>query len=240
MRKLSWLWLLTGVLFVFSGCGDDENPPAFPTAPEANAANDNSSKGIYKGVVIGSSGYVKVNIDNAGDGRISLTLSIDGTTTELATDAEYNSETGVFQGYFTGPFGSSTASVGFFVASNGNEYGFFDVEIPGHPNVCLQVIKEKSNALIRCFNGTYTGAQSGILNFVLYENEWQALARGEGETDCSLLEGTINGNTLDCDCDFDGDGEDDIAFSGTVNGNNLSGTYSSSLGSGTWSATRVF
>ncbi len=231
MRKLSCLCLLTGLLFAFSGCGDDENAPAFPTAPEANAANDNSSKGIYKGIVIGSSGYVKVNIDNAGDGQISLTLSIDGTTVQLTTSQEYNSELGIFEGYFTGPFGGGTASIGFYVADNGNDTGFFGVDIPGHPNACLISVKEKSNAQVRCFAGTYSGAASGILNFVLYQNEWIAIARGDDSTDCDLIEGTIDGNSLVCDCDFD--------FSGTLNGDNLSGTYNSPAGSGTWSASRI-
>lgn len=239
MSTKNWLLILLSAVIVFA-CGDDDSSPAFPNAPEARSENDNSSKGVYKGVLIGSSGYVKVNIDNRGDGNISLTLNIDGNTYELTTEQEYNSELGVFQGYFRGTISGNIATIGFYAMDNGRNYGFFDVSIPGHPNVCLQLIKEKSNAVVKCYAGTYSGAQSGTINFVITGDEWSAIARETGGLDCSDLSGSINGSTLVCDCDFDGDGSNDLDFTGTVSGNSLSGTYSAGDASGTWSANRIF
>lgn len=232
MRKNSWLLLLlVAATLIFSGCGDDENGPSFVNSPEARSANDASGKGIYKGVLIGSSGYVKVNMDNAGNGSISLTLNIDGTNYNLTTTQTYEPEYG-FEGTFTGSVGGGTATIGFYTNSDGTSYGFFGINIPGHPNACIQAVKEKSNALVRCFSGTISGDYTGIINFVVTGNEWTALARGEGEAECSDLEGTINGSTIVCTCD--------IEFTGTISGNNMSGTWSSpAVGSGTWSATRI-
>lgn len=240
MYRNSWFGFIIFGLVVIAGCGDDETGPSFPNAPEARSENDNSSKGIYKGVLIGSSGYVKVNIDNNGDGEISMTLNIDNATYQLTTEQRYNSSIGGFQGYFRGNVHGGQASIGFYVLNNGQEYGFFEVDIPGHPNVCFQVVKEKSNALVRCFAGTFSGSESGIINFVLIDDEWCAVARENDESGCSELEGALNGSTLVCNCDFDGNGDNDVDFTGTINGNALSGTWSAGDSSGTWNATRIF
>lgn len=240
MRKNSWLLLLVAATLIFSGCGDDENGPSFANSPEARPENDASGKGIYKGVLIGSSGYVKVNMDNAGNGSISLTLNIDGTNYNLITLQTYSPEYG-FEGNFIGLVGGDSATIGFYTNANGTSYGFFNINIPGHPNACLQLAKERSNALVRCFGGTFSGSDSGTINFLLYDDEWNALARGSGDSDCAELDGILNGNTLVCDCDFDGDGDDDLDFTGTLSGNSMSGTWSSpDGGSGNWSASRIF
>lgn len=244
MFKHSWFYVFFSAAVLVSGCGDDESAPAFPNAPEARPENDNSGKGVYKGVLIGSSGFVKLNLDNLGNGVISLTLNIDGQNYDLTTEQTYNPEVG-FQGYFRGAVGSGEASIGFWTNATGSEYGFFGVEIPGHPGACLILHKEKSNQLVRGFAGTYSGTMSGtpyngIMNFVIAGNSWTALTRTDGETECSELEGTVDGSTLVCDCDFDGDGTNDINFTGTLSGNTLSGTFSATDVSGTWSASRVF
>ncbi len=235
------LSFLPVAFLMLSGCNDDEAGPDFTNQPEARAENDDSGKGIYKGVIIGSSGYVKLNIDNEGDGNISMTLFIDGVSYELTTEQVYNPEFG-FQGYFRGTVGGSMASIGFYTLADGNSYGFFEVNIPGHPNACLQLVKEYSASLVRVFNGTFAGDQTGLINLILTSEEWEAIARETDAADCAELEGSISNNTLTCNCDVDGDGTGDVEFNGTINGNNLSGTYASSDGgiSGTWSATRVF
>ncbi|HEX6915738.1 MAG TPA: hypothetical protein VF145_10885, partial [Chitinophagaceae bacterium] len=52
------------------------------TTPDAVAAHDASSKGVYKGVVIGSSGTVVFDIMNGGN-TITAKLTIDGTVVNL-------------------------------------------------------------------------------------------------------------------------------------------------------------
>ena len=51
-------------------------------APDAVAANDNTSKGIYKGVVVGSTGTIQFDIDNAGS-TITAVMIIDGVQPPL-------------------------------------------------------------------------------------------------------------------------------------------------------------
>lgn len=238
--KISSLFLLLSLL-VYTGCGDDESGPSFVTTPEANPDNDTSGKGVYKGVLIGSSGFIKVNLDNLGDGVITLTLNLDGETYDLETEQTYNPDVG-FQGYFTGAVTGGLATVGFYTNTTGTEFGFFGIEIPGHPDVSFILVKEKSSELVRCFEGTFSGSDSGIINFLVVGDEWKALARPNGGSadDEAELDGDLNGNTLVCDCDVDGDGTDDMEFTGTINGNSMSGTWADGEGSGTWSAKRTY
>jgi hypothetical protein len=216
-----------------AGCGDDEKAPSFLTQPEARAENDNSGKGIYKGVLIGSSGHLKVDIDNSGDGSISLTLTLDDVRYNLTTEQRYNPEVG-FQGYFRGTVNGGEAQIGYFTNANGTSYGFFGVEIPGHPDVVFLIFKEKSTAVLRLYEGTFSGSTSGTVNLVLFGNEWHAVTRPQGGTseDVDFLDGEIDGNTLVCACDF--------TFTGTINGNNLSGTWADGEESGTWTASRSY
>ena len=85
MKKIIPLFALTGLLF-FTACkkSDDAAAPAYTcatchTTPDALAANDANSKGIYKGVVIGSSGTLTINIANGGT-TITAIMVIDGIT----------------------------------------------------------------------------------------------------------------------------------------------------------------
>ncbi|MEI9954995.1 MAG: hypothetical protein WDM90_01450 [Ferruginibacter sp.] len=61
MKKLPVIFAILSIT-LFAGCkkSDSTNSTSYTcttckTAPDAKAANDGSSKGIYKGVVIGSS-----------------------------------------------------------------------------------------------------------------------------------------------------------------------------------------
>jgi hypothetical protein len=97
------------------------------------------------------------------------------------------------------------------------------------------IFKEKSTAVLRLYEGTFSGSTSGTVNLVLFGNEWYALARPHGATskaDVDWLDGEIDGNTLVCTCDF--------TFTGTINGNNLSGTWADGEASGTWTASRSY
>jgi hypothetical protein len=52
--------------------------------PTAVAANNTSNKGVYKGVVVGSTGTIKFDIANGGT-TVTGTLVLDGVTINLTT-----------------------------------------------------------------------------------------------------------------------------------------------------------
>lgn len=238
--KNRFVVLLTVIsALVLVRCSDDESPYQCTDCvdePEALAANDASGKGIYKGIVIGSTGQIKIDVDNDGDGEITMTLKIDNHTITLTTEATYNSEFG-FQGVFYGTMNSANdVVITFWSSADGSDYGILSATIPGHEDVSIALVKEISTALVKVFEGTFSGSSQGTLNLIIVEDEWYALARPEDGTgdDDTELEGHVQGNELVCDCS-------DPQVSGTINEDNIKGTWASpsSSESGKWRAKRT-
>jgi hypothetical protein len=227
--------LLAGLLI--ASCSDDEafNCKSCADEPEALAANDNSGKGIYKGVVVGSSGNIKFNIANGGS-SITATLKIDGVTIQLTTEATYSNDYG-FEGYFYGTLNEpDDVQVGFYVDQSGLQYGFFGIVIPGHDNVDMHLIKEKSDALIAVYEGTFSGDASGTFNIVLSRELglWVAIAKNSNSQEILDFEGTLNSSSLVCDCD-------EIVVTGKVSGDEISGRWEDTIegDSGSWKGRRT-
>src|SRR5689334_16490273 len=119
--KLKFALFAIVAMFVFSGCSDDESPYTCKDCadqPEALAANDASGKGIYKGVIVGSTGSIKFNINNDGSG-ISADLVIDNHEIHLTTSATYSEANG-FAGCFVNA--NEGVSICLTVALNGGSF----------------------------------------------------------------------------------------------------------------------
>ena len=126
MKKIIPLFILTGLLFVTS-CKKSDGPaaPAYTcttchTTPDALAANDASSKGIYKGVVIGSSGTIIINIANGGS-TITAIMVIDGVTVNLTSNVAWVAGQ-PYVADFTGTMNGTAVTVHFSVGVNGNTH----------------------------------------------------------------------------------------------------------------------
>ena len=245
--KLALFALLA--MFIFSGCGDDDEKSAYKCSscvdsPEALAANDNSGKGIYKGVVIGSSGTLKINMDNDGTG-ISAILVLDGEEIELETESTYNSEAG-FEGYFYNDNNTETENddyeIGFYVNASGTSLGLFGISFPSpHDEVTIAVVKETSDALIMAFEGTFSGDEDGTWNLVMTVDDdgngmWAGIGRpSDGDSnDEAYFEGGVQDFTL-----VGGD-DDGLVVTGTIDGDNIKGTWDvDDGGSGNWKGKRT-
>lgn len=181
------------------------------STPEAAAVNDASGKGIYKGLVVGSSGTIKFNIANSGS-TLTATLVIDGDEYELTTQATYNSG---FEGYFYGTMNTTNdISIGFWVSSDGTDFGYFGVVIPGHPDVQIELYKELSDALVKVYEGTYSGDDSGTFNMVVQDNKW-IVATGDGDPFYGVL---VNGAMS---CVYCGE----VEITGKVGAEEISGNW---------------
>ena len=68
MKQAKTLVIALCAVFFLGACSKNSEDPAategLATTPEANVANNTSSKGIYKGVFIGSTGTIKFDIGN--------------------------------------------------------------------------------------------------------------------------------------------------------------------------------
>jgi hypothetical protein len=247
--KPALLALLT--LFILSACGEDDTKGPYRCTscadePEALAANDNSGKGIYKGLVVGSSGTLRFNIANS-DATLTAALVIDGEEFELATTSEYSTEGG-FEGYFVNTMDTPNdedddISIGFYVNSTGTEFGVFNPIIPNHVDgITIELYKELSDMLVVAYEGTYTGDDEGIWNMTMIVDEngdgsWVAIGRpqdGNAEDD-KYTSGKIE------DGQIVGGDDGEIVVVGTVSGDIVKGSWSTLIDetSGTWKGKRT-
>lgn len=192
--------------------------------PEGKAANDNSSKGIYKGVIIGSSGTIKFDIANTNSNSITATMIIDGTSVTL-TSATALVAGQLYVGEFKGSLNGSAVSVTFSVGNSGSGPTILSSNIPGHTNVIFSIAKETSTALVRCFEGSFQTSENkkGTFNIIVSTllKGWTGKAREEGSRSTDDISGTfVNNNLID---------ESGVTIA-PINGDEFSGSFKNSKG----------
>lgn len=218
-KKLS----LIAILFIslFSACKDDGPAPYTCTdcadQPEANAAYDNTGQGIYKGVVVGSTGTIKIDVANNGS-SITAVLIIDGISVSLTGNGSYSTSSG-FNSSLSGSLDGGFVVIPFGVSTTG-DVTIGTPTIPGHSGVAIKVLKEKSTHLVEVFEGEFGGGDSGTFNLVMVRNsngegEWVAIAKSDSNT---FFTGEIGNNQLV-------GGNSDFVIVGKVAGDNVSGDW---------------
>lgn len=212
---------LMAVLSLVSCSSDDSgksNEPDYvcetcSQTPDALAVNDNSIKGVYKGIFVGSTGTISIDIQN-GSNIITATLVIDGDTIVLTSDVTVV-EGETFVAPFTGTYNGSPISVTLSVGSGGSNPTMVSSDIPGHPNAVFELYKETSTSMIEAFEGTYssTNGDEGTFNIVLSRSLglWGGIAKENGENELDHIDGTVDADgTITADNgiemgDIDGD-----------------------------------
>lgn len=228
IKRISVFILSFSFLVLSTACKkDSDDAEAYTcttctTQPEALAANNTSSKGIYKGVVIGSSGTISFNILNDGT-SISAKMMLDGTTVNLTSNITWAAGEAIVAP-FTGTLNGSPVSITFSVNANGGSPTVTTSSIPGHPNSSFTIAKETSNALIEGFEGTFTTTKpaEGTFNLLLSRpaKVWGAKARQTGSTDDDSVSGIINSDNQIV--------EDDGTVMGTLSGDEINGSFKDS------------
>src|SRR5690554_8131769 len=80
----------------FNSCSDDKEEDPIPPytcstcvdTPDALPENDNSAKGVYKGIEVGSSGTLSIDIQN-GSNTITGYMTLDGLSATLTANVSY-------------------------------------------------------------------------------------------------------------------------------------------------------
>jgi hypothetical protein len=229
MKIINSAILVIFCIFLFIGCKKDTTKTSYykctscVAAPEAKAANDISSKGIYKGIIIGSTGTIKFDIQNDGS-AIKAYCVIDGVSLELSSTVTWNADQ-AYVAPFTGTLNGQSVTINFSVGINGTDPTVTSSNIPGHPNAQFLIAKEASMALIECYEGSYhsTAPEDGTFNLILSRavNRWGAIVRKNGDTDTDDEDGTIVNNKL-----IDSDGTN----VGTLNNDEINGIFKDSNG----------
>ncbi len=195
--------ILLLVLSIFStSCSkdEDESPKYKCTTcvdtPDALAVNDNSVKGVYKGIVVGSSGSLFINIQN-GSSTITGTMVLDGITVNLTSNVTYV-EGQAYVAPFVGTYNGAPVSLTFSVGISGANPTMITSDIPCHPNASFTIYKETSTSIIEAFEWTYSKTgETGTFNIILSRelNLWGGIAKKDvPNDDPSEIDGIINSN----------------------------------------------
>lgn len=234
------LLLLLSVFTIMSACKkDDETTPPTPepykcttciTTPEAKAEHNTSSAGVYKGVIVGSTGTIALYLYNTGT-EVSALVAFDGKNATLTTTSLSGWAPGqpITNALFTGTIDGQTVQALFSVEANGQNPSV-QLTIPGH-TVTVAVYKETSTMLIKNYEGTYAGDDNGIFNMSMSGEEYSIVTQGGN----APMEGVlINGKV-----DFNQNG---IEVKGEFQGTDyISGTWKNTTDNtqGTWTGNRT-
>ena len=232
--------MLFGILIILLGiilnsCSKDEDNPVestsnFSETPLANSQFDSSNFGIYKGVIAGSSGIVIVDVFN--DTKISAQLIVDGTTYNFTTSqsVQQNQQT-------TLNFVSDNNSFTYRVSATGTNPAITNLVISGHPDAAIIIVKETSDVLVKCYEGTFAGDDSGIFNALFYGNNIKGQAKNM-KNEYFTIDGTVMNNQISAS----GSASSGATFQGTLNGDSFSGSWTNTIfnSQGTFSGNRTF
>jgi hypothetical protein len=230
MRKLFILLFIGTFLISCSSDSSSKGSSNLSNTPTAKAEYDGNNFGIYKGVFTGSSGIITINIKN--NGSLNAILVLDGTTYTFTT-TETVTENQAINGL---TFTSGNMSFDFKVNADGSNELVESLNFPGHPNAEISISKEYSDALVACYQGTYSGTSQGVFNFTISDGQVRGLAHSTSEPDTYTLQGDENNNAISGTYSIG-------AFSGTISGNSVSGNWQNTdpdyTGSGTWTGVRT-
>lgn len=208
MKTNNYMKALFSLLFVFLfACNETDEPQLqLPSAPEAKATYDNTSGGIIKGTMVGSSGVFKFVLKNGNDSVYCLT-TFDGvtgmlTTTDLST---WTPGQAINRAKFSGKLGSTDVVVYLTCAANGSGI-VVDFQIAGHFIVSTP-IKETSTQLVKAYEGTYkttkisdkSTVDEGVFNFVMINNGIFGTRYSKTHNESRNIKGIVNGSVLTVD-----------------------------------------
>lgn len=234
IRKNTLLHFASLILFSFIltiSCAkdEDEEPQKNYTCttcnrtPQGLPENDNLAKGIYKGIIVGSTGTISFNIMN-GTNTIIATMKLDGETANLTSTVNVSNGQ-PYLAPFKGMYQGNEITVTFEVGASGSTPTVVSSNIPGHPNAVFEIYKETSTSLIEAFEGNYTeGNTPGTFNVILSTatGMWRAVAKETPTGQLNYPAGTINSNNELIDS-----GGTKI---GNKNGDVVNGTFTNSSG----------
>lgn len=153
--------LICALALTIYSCGKSktEKEPSFATKAETKPQFDKTSFGVYKGVIVGSSGYIVFRINN-GDNVVKGFLKIDGKEDLLTTKEVLVAGKAISNVLFTGSFSSMRISAD----ADGRNAELSDIKIEGHKYAGGYISHEKSNQQVLVYEGNFTGVSSGIIN----------------------------------------------------------------------------
>lgn len=233
-KLLSLLLFIVVVSFVqCSKKGSGGNNPWQDSIPTAEVKYDNSNFGVYRGVFVGSKGFVTVGLNN--NGTLHAQVKVDGQGYDLGTsqNVELNKPVSI-------NFANSVMSFTFSCDADGSNPVVSNIVFAGHPKAQVVMLKALSNRMVDLWQCTYkenaAGGETGIFMFGSTNTTVGLGADDKLNTIFKITGGNI-GNHLTLTANMSG-GVTTISGDVSADIKTVSGTFSNSRGSGTWTGTR--
>ncbi|PWA11596.1 hypothetical protein [Flavobacterium laiguense] len=220
LKTILALVLIGTVTFSCSSDKDEPEQSQLTETPTAVKEFDSSNYGTYKGVFVGSTGTIVINQNNSTKTAV---LTIDGKEyTYTATEA---SSIGQVTTGLT--FKNGESSFDFNVGASGQEPNITNITIVGHPNASIEIQKEKSDKIVKCYVGISTDddgkTNSNTFNFCILGENLIGIAHNDSGT-ALIVTGTVANNTITGIVEY---------IKGTVEAN-IKGTIDGEKAEGTW------
>jgi hypothetical protein len=222
-----------------SDTASDPSPTTgLATASETKPQYNNTSFGVYKGVIIGSTGTIVFRINN-GDNVLKGYLVIDNVKDTLSTTQTVVSGQAINNVLFTGRISSMTLSAN----ADGSNAIVSNISITGHNNVSVLIVHENSTKQVFCYEGTYSGNRSGTFNCarVGANNGDTAYVLARISDTAQFAQGYAQVNNNSATINIINNAFVTFAIQGSFSGNNFNGTWTwTGIGTGTFTCVRTY
>ena len=230
MIKHFIFFLITISLFAVSCTKGDSSQPfaklLFADTSETKPYLDSTNFGVYKGVLAGGKGHLKMYFQN-GDTIVNAYLNIDSLSDTLTCLQHFTLGDRINYAIFTGRISSFI----FSADTSGQVAKLENIFISGQGNLIGQVAHESTTNRVYCYEGVYSGDEQGNFNFIQYGNKVAAVAKsytGETYKGVSIFSGNIFSINMPGSISATGTFEGGID---NVNKDHFSGTWVKSLSS---------
>jgi hypothetical protein len=167
MMKTFSILLIGVTVFLFACNKADTGMPLpkqnFADTAETIASLDSTSFGVYKAVLAGNTGRVKIYINN-GDTIVKAYLSLDSLRDTLTCLQPFTPGQAISNAVFTGRIS------GFYLSADadGNNAVIENIIATGHSHAAGVVAHENSDRPVYCYEAPFTGTEKGNFNFIRY------------------------------------------------------------------------
>ena len=239
IKQLLSFFLLGLAIVLQSSCTKEATAPlpdlAFADTSETKPWLDNTNFGVYKGVLTGTSGRIKLYFNN-GDDVMKAYLWLDSLSDSLICTQPQVIGQPVIAAFFQGRISSFT----FTTDEDGRNASLDNFIVQNRINVFGVIAHESTTQQVYCYESRFSGTTTGNFNFIRYGNLAQGLsrnARGETFIGKGLATGTV------FRLDLNGPLSAINNFQGGIEGSTgdyVSGSWSNSIsGSGIFSGQRT-
>jgi hypothetical protein len=231
MKLLKNLLLMASFAPLLVACNKKDDPGIQDTKSEAKPLHDTRSGGVYKGVIVGTSGVLKIDVANHSHTLFAV-VDCGNFKDTLFSQMSYTVGSALEDVYFS----AAGAHLFFSVGADGSNPRA-DLSITDFPHLDVLLEKETSVQPVITYLGTFTGDANGMVHFLVKSQTCQGIALSTNDNQKYQLKGKFQQNKLETDTTI----AYGLVYTGSQSESQLQGSWKDihDLKKGNWQATRT-